>query len=680
MADLTRLRRRLQVRRHRARRRPRVRRFLGRLRRRRRRPLVIGGIIVAVLLLGGLAVLPALQLRDSLVQGRRAVLEGRRALFASDVESADRWFRTAESAFLRASNEVGNPILRAVGLLPVLGSNRDAVAAIASAGMKAAQVGLIVTEEISEIPGGIGALGPSGGTIPIEPILRLADPVERARALALEANRTVAEAPRSFLLGPIADARNALAQQLELVLRAATAGEQLLRMMPDFLGAGVVKRYFLGAQNPAELRGTGGLIGAYTILTAQNGRITIGDFNPVQALPDALPSAVPAPNPDYAARYNAFGGAGFWQNINMTPDFPSAAVAIERLYERVRGERLDGTIVADPFALAELLSVTGSVAIPEVETRVNSQTVVPYVANEAYADLPSPTIRKRLLGDVAQAAVDEFLDLQGNQVRSLRAVIGAAAGGHLLLHAANEEVQQAFETTGIAGTFAESAGDFLAVAANNAGGNKVDFYTKRSIRYEVQLGARGSALGKATVTLTNRAPLRGPPRYVIGPFPGASHAGENVTYLSTYCARSCQLTNFHRGEDAEAVGSELELGHPVHPVRVRLPPRGGSQTLTYDWSIVDAWNGNEGRGVYRLTYRSQPTIKPTDVEIDIRVPEGMRVVSASPGVQTSGGRAIWLGTTDRDLVIEVGFARPFVDRAWRAVVRFFNKPLFSIGG
>lgn len=627
---------------------------------------------------GALAVFPALQTRDLLLQGRRAVVEGRRALLASDVESADRWFRTAELSFLRARSQVNNPILRAIGLVPIVGSNRDAVAAIALAGGRASQLGRVVTEELTDLPAGIGSLGPSGGVVPIDSLARLADATERARALALEANTTISQAPRSFLLGPIADARAELAEQLDLLLRAATVAEELLGVMPDFLGEGDEKRYFLGAQNPAELRGTGGLMGAYAILTAHEGRITIGDFNPVQTLPDAPLSSLAAPNADYAARYNAFGGAGFWKNINMTPDFPSAATAIEQLYERVTGQHIDGTIVADPFALSALLSVTGSVEVPSVGIRVNRDSVVPYVANEAYADLPTPSIRKRLLGDVAQAAVEEFLDLKGSPVPSARAVISTAAGGHLLVHAKDPAVQQAFEVTGIAGAFPNPAGDFLAVTANNAGGNKVDFYARRSVRYQVQLGAGGTALGKATIELTNRAPSAGPPRYVIGPFRGASHAGESVTYLSTYCARSCRLTDFHRGSEQEGVGSELELGHPVYPVRVRLPPRGGSQTLSYDWSIVDAWDGTDGRGVYRLTYRSQPTINPTALEIDIRVPSGMRVVRASPGVQTSSGRAIWSGAADGDLVIELAFARPPVDRVWRAIVRFFSQPIFDL--
>ena len=36
---------------------------------------------------------------------------------------------------------------------------------------------------------------------------------------------------------------------------------------------------------------------------------------------------IPDPNPDYREIYDPFGGAASWHNMNMTPDFPSAARA-----------------------------------------------------------------------------------------------------------------------------------------------------------------------------------------------------------------------------------------------------------------------------------------------------------------------------------------------------------------
>jgi hypothetical protein len=50
------------------------------------------------------------------------------------------------------------------------------------------------------------------------------------------------------------------------------------RASPAFLGADGPRTYFFGAVNPAELRGGGGLLGAYSLLTVQDGHFPSDGF------------------------------------------------------------------------------------------------------------------------------------------------------------------------------------------------------------------------------------------------------------------------------------------------------------------------------------------------------------------------------------------------------------------
>ena len=59
--------------------------------------------------------------------------------------------------------------------------------------------------------------------------------------------------------------------ELATLHRQLHAGSLILDGLPSFLGADGPRRYLFGASNPAELRGTGGLIGAYAILTMDRG-------------------------------------------------------------------------------------------------------------------------------------------------------------------------------------------------------------------------------------------------------------------------------------------------------------------------------------------------------------------------------------------------------------------------
>jgi hypothetical protein len=335
--------------------------------------------------------------------------------------------------------------------------------------------------------------------------------------------------------------------------------------------------------------------------------------------------------------------------------------------------------VADPFALASLIRVAGPVRVPGTQVSITPRTTIPYLTNEAYAELTDSEDRKRLLGDAAEEVFERFLagGAAADPTTAGRAMVQAIAGGHVLLHAADPETQAAFEAAGVAGGF-PAGGDFLSVVANNAAGNKIDYYLDRSISYEVRLGAEGSAAATTTVQLTNDAPTEGPPAYVIGPFSEEYAVGENVSILATYCARTCRLESFRAERRPLPIGTELELGHPAHWTVVHLPS-GAGQTLEYGWRSGGVWREDDGAGVYRLTYDGQTTIRPTELTVDVRAPEGTTIVRTEPAMTVSGNRAVWEGTPEDRMVFEVAFERPLLSRMWRAFVQWLDRPVIRLG-
>ena len=448
----------------------------------------------------------------------------------------------------------------------------------------------------------------------------------------------------------------------------------LTEALPGFLGADGERHYFVAAQNPAELRGTGGFIGAYSILTAREGSLELSPFRTIAELEDSEADEVEAPNEDYARRYDEFGGAGFWRNINMTADFPSAAIAIERLYERSEGEELDGVIAADPFALAEMLETTEPVTVAGSATEVDAENVVDYLTHDAYLEFTDSDRRKRVLGEVAGEVLQSFLEGSVDPVGGGSAIAEAAAGGHLLLHAADPAVQEAFETAGASGSLS-TGDDLLALSGTNAVGTKIDHYLEQDIRYAIRLGAQGFGIAEAHVGLTNHAPASGEPAYVIGPYDQRFEAGENITLLDTFCARTCVLESFHRNGSSADTGSDIELGHPVFPSVIELPS-GRSENLDFRWSVDRAWEGDTASGVYRLTVRTQPTVRAPHLEVSVEAPAGMEIVQATEGMEVRGGRAVWRGTADPRMRFEVRFELPALARAWQGVLDFLGQRVF----
>ncbi|MDQ4005710.1 MAG: DUF4012 domain-containing protein [Actinomycetota bacterium] len=643
----------------------------------RRRLQVLLGVLGGLLLILAITAFAAIGIRAQLVEARQAMAAGRTALLAGDASGAREAFDRAVSAFLRARSQYRNPLLLGMGYLPLIGRNPDAVGSVIEAGTHAADAGRSIAGAAEDLPEGAAALGPENGEIPLGPLQTMAPALERALGLLERADAAVAAAPEGFLLPPVDEARTSLVGEVARAGDAVRVGAALSRALPPFLGADGERRYFVGAQNPAELRGTGGFIGAFAILTADEGRLELSGFRTITDLPSVDPSRVTPPSEDYAARYDGFGGAGFWQNINMTPDFPSAATAIERLYEEVTGDPLDGVIVADPFALASMLAVTGAADVPGTDLSVDADSVVPFVTNEAYAEFTDPNARKRLLGVVAGEVLRRFLEGGIDPSAAGRALVEAGAGSHLLLHSVDPEIQRSLVEAGVAGAL-PTRGDLLAVIGNNAAGNKVDYYTEQRIDFAVRLGAGGSATAATSVTITNEAPSEGPPAYVIGPYDERFEAGQNLTYLSTYCPRACTLDEFDRSGGPDEVGAETELGLPVFPTLVSLPS-GGAEQLDYEWTYQDAWTGDGSRGRYGLTVRTQPTIRPTQLHVEVEVPEGMHIVEASPEMRVSGGRAVWEGEAETEARFELAFERPPIARIWQEFLDWLGRPVLRLG-
>lgn len=616
---------------------------------------LVVGVLVAWVGYGGVAGVIA---RGDLLSARQHGVDGRDALLARDPAAALGQFGAARVVFARAERRLSGPAMIPLHGLPMVGSNLRAMAVMAAAGEAMAGAGEHVADAIAGLPGGVGALAPRNGTVPIDALHELARPLGHAHGLVSEAERLAGTLPEGGLLGPVADAR---AELLPVVNGAATAvatASTLVEVMPAFLGAQEPKRYFLGAANPAELRGTGGLIGAYSILTVDRGRLDLGGFASIHDLEGRSVDEIAAPHADYAARYDRYGGAGFWQNINMTPDFPSAAAAIETLYADVTGEAVDGTIVVAPQMFAGLLALTGSTEVPGVGT-VDAEGVVPLVANEAYGRLTDPEQRKQLLGAVAASALDRFLrgEATGSPLEVMEVLAEAAAGRHLLLHSVDERVQDAFEDVELGGALGGGEGDYLAAVVNNAAANKTDYYADRTVEYTIDLEAGGGGRALAAVELVNEAPTEGLPDYVIGPYVRGASAGDNRSLLSIYCAPGCEREAFRRSRGEGPLREETELGHPVFTTMVPLPS-GAAERVELEWSLRDVWVAVGDGGRYRLTVQGQPTVRPTTFALDVRVPDGMVVTAASDGLEVEGDRARGQGVLVGTQSFDISFVRP----------------------
>src|SRR5207253_7315607 len=87
------------------------------------------------------------------------------------------------------------------------------------------------------------------------------------------------------------------------------------------------------------------------------------------------PRVVTGP-PAFFERWKTFNPAQAWQQVNVSPDFPTTARLIAELYPQSGGAPVDGVIAVDPPGLAAMLTLTGPVSVPGWPVPITSANVV----------------------------------------------------------------------------------------------------------------------------------------------------------------------------------------------------------------------------------------------------------------------------------------------------------------
>jgi hypothetical protein len=610
--------------------------------------------LVLVVWLGvaaGLVVSAATSLRAA----QAALPDARSALATQDLDAARVAVERLRTEAHAASAALTHPLVAPLRAIPVLGRDLRVATSLAGAGAELGDATEELVHTLDKLPGGVASLAPSDGRLPVGALEQIAGPLRLAAERVTRATGELRETPPSGRVGPVVEAHDRALEELEPLVAQSHGAARLATELPRFLGADGPRTYLFAASTPAALGGTGGFLGSIALLTVDDGRLDFGDFEATNALENLPPGTLPAPVPEDAARWNRYGGTGAWLTLNRSPHFPAAATAMQQLWEATRGDRLDGMVVADPFALEALLELAGPQQVPDLQ-EVDADNVVAYVSNEAYDDFDDPNEeRKEVLGAVAAAAFSGLLEGAGGmELEVSRRVADLVAGGHLLVHARDADTQEALAAAGAAGELGDETSDLLRVVLNSGTASKVDFYAERSVAHKVSLRADGSATSELELTLRNEAPTSGMPRYVIGPNNPRLEAGDNLVNVSVYAGRDATFSQRPPGTPALPAFTETELGYAVTDGWVRLAS-GEEVTRRYGWTTPDAWRMTEdGQIAYDLLFQGQTTIRPTEVDLRVHVPDGLEPSVVPDGAVFDGGAIIWTGDLrGEDVLLEV---------------------------
>jgi hypothetical protein len=484
-----------------------------------------------------------------------------------------------------------------------LGAARDMTAAGDELGSAALPALMRVATKIDPT-----TLRASGSTIRLAPLAAARPGLARAAASIAAADRSLRGRSGTWL-GPVDTRRAELAREIRSIAGYVDAAARVSRVLPSMLGQSGTKRYFIGLQNEAELRGTGGLPGAFTIASVTHGTVRFTRFESDSVLLATRSRPRLVTGLDFGSQYDAAYGNSSpttsYTDSNVSPNFPYAAQIWAAMWRKVSGQRVDGVAAVDPTTLGYFLDVVGpTTAGGQV---ITGQNVVALTERDEYAIFADNAARKAFLVAVLKASAHKLTSGSGSALGIVRATSRAASERRLVVWTRDAATEKVLEQSHFAGNLPHGARPFSGLILNNTAAGKLDYYLSRSLAYS-RTGCGPARDVVATITLTNSAPASGLPPYVTDRLddpPPDARPGDTSVLLDYYATKGALLQSVQLNGHASTASVLAVDGHAVFRMSVELP-RGTTQT------IVLHLQEPEGSGTPEIW--RQPGVAPLPVE------------------------------------------------------------------
>lgn len=407
-----------------------------------------------------------------------------------------------------------------------------------------------------------------------EPALSQADTAVRR---CLELLRTIdIDGLRPEVRAGMVQLRDGLTRLGGIVGAAARASA----VLPSMLGAHGPRTILVLFQNPAELRATGGMPGAFIVIQAEDGTLRLVDEGTASSAIRSFPTSVLPLTDEQLGLYTDKMGR-YPANVNLTPHFPTAAALAAEMYYRRSGATVDIVVATDPIALSYLLGVTGPVTVPSGPT-LTADNAVRVLLSEIYATMDART-QDRYFLDVARAVFDKLTHGVADPSAFLAALSRASGERRLLVWSTHQREQEVLAETVLAGSLPEDdpGTPTIGIYFNDGTGAKLDYYLTGSA--QVTPGGcypDGRRVLKLRLELTSTAPSTGLTRSVTG----LALAGDPYTMRTNVLVASPTrgaLVSMSLDEVETPFGQGVEQGRAIGVVTVDIAP-GQTRVVTID--------------------------------------------------------------------------------------------------
>ncbi|WP_240793723.1 MULTISPECIES: DUF4012 domain-containing protein [unclassified Arthrobacter] len=538
----------------------------------------------------------AMTIRDELQAANALIAPLKSEVANQDTEGAISTVDQLRAHTAAAKQSAEDPVWALASTLPGIGSNFAVVAEVARSADDVANLGLAPLAKVFDSLDW-NALVPSGTTTDLGPLVTASPSVTSAAHAVRASSERLDEIDPSGLWPQIAEPLVEARDRLREVTGALDASADASRLLPSMMGVETPRNYLLMVQNNAESRASGGIPGALAVLELQNGKFSlgaqssageIGTMSPVIAL-DEVQQQI------YSRRLGKF-----MQDVNLTPDFPTAARTAAAMWERKTGQHLDGVVSVDPVALSYILKATGPVRVsgPELSqvaslglpTELNGRNVVPTLLSEVYAKIEEPRLQDAYFAGVAHEIFDALSREQTDPKGLITGISRGVTERRISLWSASESEQSIIGTYPLSGSIAGPsvpAAQF-GVYFNDGTGAKMDYYVKRTVQLIRECPADGYEQTTVRITSTNTAPADAAtslPGYVTGAGMFGVPPGSVQTNIVAYGPVQATVETAHSDGQRTEFAPYFHSNRPVGVLAVRLAP-GESKTVEFTFGKI----------------------------------------------------------------------------------------------
>ncbi len=572
--------------------------------------LLLVALVVAGVWVGIRVYTQAQEARAHLQAAMPHVAEVKAAMLASDPDAAAvaaAAFRSEALAAQKASSGKVWDLVEAIPLPPI--ENVRAVGAVSDVAVTLADEVLVPASGVN-----ISTLAPAGGRMDVEALRSLSGLLDQIVAGTDSAEARIAQIDQGALIDMVRSGVAQVEDALIEVAGVARPARDVVKVLPDALGASGARNYLVMFQGNAEARASGGGPGSFVVLRVESGSLSIVREAAATEFAFAIPESVAPVGAETEALYSDI--VGRWiSNLTSTPDFPTSAALAKGWWATEFDDQIDGVISIDPVALSYLIAATGPITLPTGDV-LTAENTAPLLFNEVYFRYPLGVDSSRFFSGVSLSVFDALIGGDVKPIPMMAALTKAAEEGRLKVWSADEDETALLGESPLSGRLPTTNDDQTAVGVffNDTTGSKMDYYVDATVALTTdQCTTSAAPTWTTSVTLNNTISpeaARELPRYISGPYYTPGDIGTDfVVYAPVGATIDSWTVN---GQTYDAKAHTAHLGRDAVRINIPLSPL-SSATLEVKMSGAD---GTISDDYGTATVLHTPMVRDTPVTID----------------------------------------------------------------